>query len=57
MKGVVEKVVRQNGKQDAQVLITIPATLVSDIPLGAVSLTIETLQSALFGKDKDEKKK
>jgi len=55
IKGTVEKVVRQNGKQDAQVVITIPANLVQDIPLGAVSLTIQTLQSAMF--ENEDKKK
>ena len=49
IKATVEKVVRQNGKQDAQVVITLPVSAVADCPLGAVMLTIQPLQSAMFG--------
>lgn len=49
IKATVEKVVRQNGKQDAQVVITLPVSAVADFPLGAVMLTIQPLQSAMFG--------
>lgn len=52
IKATVEKVVIQNGKKDAQMVITIPASSVNDIPMGAVSIDIQTLQAALFGADK-----
>lgn len=55
IKGKVEKVVRQAGKNDAQVVITIPVNQSVEIPLGAVSMSIQTLQSAMFG-DKEDKK-
>ncbi len=49
IKATVERVVIENGKKDAKMVITIPANSVNDIPMGAVSLDIQTLQSALFG--------
>lgn len=54
-KGTVEKVVRQNGKQTAQLVITVLASDAQNIPLGAVSLSIETLQSAMFGPESKKK--
>jgi len=56
IKATVEKIVVQNGKKDAQVVITVPVNSVTDIPTGAVSVTIETLQSALFGPNSESKK-
>jgi len=55
IKATVESVSRKNGKNDAQVTITIPTSAAQEFPLGAVSLTIEPLQSAMFGKDKKDK--
>lgn len=51
VKGTVEKVVRKFGSKDTQVLITIPQSESSKVPLGAVSISIETLQSAMFNND------
>lgn len=51
LKGTVEKVVRANGKADAQMTVTIPLSDAINIPLGAVRISIQTLQSALFGPD------
>ena len=56
IKATVEKVVIQNGKKDAQCVVTIPATSVTDIPMGAVSISIESLQSAMFGPESKDKK-
>lgn len=50
MKATVEKVMRMNGKAQAQVVITIPESSTQDFPLGAVMLTVQPLQSALFDK-------
>ena len=40
MKATVEKVMRMNGKAQAQVVITIPESSTQDFPLGAVMLTV-----------------
>lgn len=60
IKGTVEKVVRAFRSTDTQVTITVPVSTVSEIPLGAVSIQIQTLQSAMFPKSAvargDEKK-
>lgn len=53
IKGTVEKIVRANGKNDAQLVITIPVVQSTEVPLGAVSLSIQSLQSSMFGKDND----
>lgn len=50
IKGTVEKVTIANGKAMAQVVLTIPIALATSIPLGSVSVTMQTLQSALFDK-------
>ena len=55
LKGTVEKVALVNGKVLAQVTITVPATQVLSIPLGAVSITLQSLQSAMFGDKKPMK--
>jgi hypothetical protein len=51
IKGTVEKIVRAFGQTDAQVTITIPISAASEIPLGAVNVTIQSLQSAMFNKN------
>lgn len=51
IKATVEKVMRVNGKAQAQVVITIPESSTQDFPLGAVMLGIQSLQSALFDKN------
>lgn len=51
IKGTVEKVVRAYGQTDAQVTITIPVSAAAEIPLGAVQVSIISLQSAMFGKN------
>ena len=51
IKGTVEKVVRAYGQTDAQVVITIPVSASVDVPLGAVSISIQSLQSAMFNKN------
>lgn len=51
IKGTVEKIVRAFGQTDAQVTITVPISAASEIPLGAVSVQIQTLQSVMFPKN------
>ena len=51
IKGTVEKVVRAYGQTDAQVVITVPVSVSAEVPLGAVTISIQSLQSAMFGKD------
>lgn len=51
----IEKIVRQAGKPEAQMIIKIPVQQSVEIPLGAVVMTIQTQQSALFGKDSKKK--
>lgn len=50
IKGSVEKVVRQNGKSEAQVLITVPMSMITQVPLGKVNIILESEQGALFEK-------
>lgn len=47
IKGKIEKVVRINGKEEAQMLVTFPAALSADIPLGDVIINIEQAQGAM----------
>ncbi len=47
VKGTIDKVVRQNGKTGAQIVVTIPALMANDIPMGGVIMTIEKNQTAL----------
>lgn len=55
IKATIEKVVRQNGKVNAQVVMTIPAASVPDVPLGMVTITMEPLQVSMFdAKAKEE---
>lgn len=49
IKATVERIVIENGKKDVKMVVTIPASSVNDIPMGAVSIDIQTLQAALFG--------
>ena len=55
-KCTIEKIVRQNGKAEAQMVITIPLSQSVNVPLGAVRMTVQTLQSALFGPNSEDKK-
>lgn len=55
IKGTIEKIVRVAGKAEAQMVVTIPVSLSVEVPLGAVSMTVESLQSALFGKNEPMK--
>jgi hypothetical protein len=48
LKCKVEKVVIANGK-DAQMVITFPQSMASNIPLGHVVVSMQTLQKAMFG--------
>ena len=41
LKGKVERITRSDGKSDAQVVISIPASAAADMPLGRVHLTVE----------------
>jgi hypothetical protein len=52
IKGTIEKIVRQDGKVEAQMTVSIPASASMDVPLGAVTLAIQSLQSSMFGKNK-----
>lgn len=53
LNGTVEKIVRQAGKAEAQMVVTVPVSQSIAIPLGAVVMTIQTKQSALFGNNKE----
>lgn len=55
IKGTVEKVTITNGKAQAQIAINIPIALATSIPLGSVSLSIQTLQSSMFNKNEPMK--
>lgn len=48
IKGSVERIVRANGKAEAQVLLLVPMDQVLAIPMGKVSVTMESVQGALF---------
>lgn len=50
IKGNVESVTINDGKAMAKVSLLVPKAMVLQIPLGAVSVSIQTLQSALFNK-------
>lgn len=55
IKGNVEKIVRSAGKGMAQMTVTIPVSQSVEVPLGAVSMTIQTLQPAMFGNENKKK--
>ena len=55
IKGNIEKIVRSAGKGMAQMTVTIPVSQSVEVPLGAVSMTIQTLQSAMFGNESKKK--
>lgn len=57
VRGKIEKIVRQSGKAEAQMVVLVPLAQANDIPLGAVVMNIQTLQKHLFGKDEKEVKK
>lgn len=48
LKGIIGKVVRVNGKAEAQMIVTIPVSAAADVPLGEVRMTIEEAQENLF---------
>lgn len=48
LKGTVERVVRVNGKAEAQVLLTVPMAQIMNVPLGKVDIQLESTQGALF---------
>lgn len=52
MKANVVRVARVYGKGEAQVALLIPESMVSEFPMGAVKITIQTLQSSMFGNNK-----
>jgi hypothetical protein len=54
-KATIEKVTRAAGKAEAQATITFPVSLAADMPVGAVTIEVETLQSAMFGNKKAKK--
>lgn len=47
LRATVEKVVRANGKNGAQIVITIPIKNAGDVPLGNVKLSLEEIQTEL----------
>jgi hypothetical protein len=51
IKGTVEKIVRQNGKAEAQMLITILLAQGINVPLGPVAISVQTMQSSIFEKE------
>lgn len=48
IKAIVDKIVRQDGKAEAQMIVSIPVSASIDIPLGPVVMSIQTQQSAMF---------
>lgn len=48
LRGNIEKIVRIDGKSEAQMLVTIPVAHASSLPTGKVSITIESLQTSMF---------
>jgi len=56
-KATIEKIVRSAGKGEAQALVTFPVALAAEMPIGAVMIDVETLQSAMFGKEDKKAKK
>ena len=52
LKGIIGKVVRVNGKAEAQMIVTIPVSAASELPLGEVLITIEETQISMFPKGK-----
>lgn len=56
-KATIEKIVRVAGKAEAQALLTFPVALAADMPVGAVMVEVETLQSAMFPKEDKKAKK
>lgn len=54
MTGTVEKVVRMNEKAEAQMVVTIPVSLSSTIPVGKVHITITAMQSDMFEEEEED---
>lgn len=52
--GTVEKVVRMNEKAEAQMVILIPVSVSSTVPMGKVHITIQAAQSDMFADDEDD---
>lgn len=48
IKATVDRIVRQDGKADAKMIVSIPTSQSVNIPLGAVVISIQTQQSAMF---------
>lgn len=44
----IEKVARTHGKPEAKMLVSIPAESAGNVPLGKVSIVVESMQSELF---------
>jgi len=47
LKGIIGKVVRVNGKAEAQMIVTIPVSASPEVPLGEVLMTIEQIQISM----------
>ncbi len=56
LKGIVEKVVRVNGKPSAQIIISIPMSMAMEIPLGGVAMTIAPLQLGMDDAERNPSK-
>jgi len=54
-KATIVKIVQASGKAEAQALVTFPVSLASEMLVGAVSIEVETLQSAMFKEVKSKK--
>jgi hypothetical protein len=52
-KGSVRSVVRKDGKAEATLVITVPADVAGDIPMGEVKVTILEMQNRMFDPPKE----
>lgn len=52
-KAKIEKLTRKAGSVEAQIVVTVPASESGNIPLGAVVMSVQSLQSAMFGANTD----
>ena len=51
-KGTITKIVRANGKANAQMVIEIPTAKSAELPLGDMIISMEQTQSPLFPPEK-----
>ena len=54
LTGTIEKVTRMNEKSEAQMVVLIPVSVSSTVPVGKVHITIEPIQSSLLEDEEEE---